>query len=207
MYSSDIKIIDMKHSVLDDGGAEELRRKYESLKLELSSAKKEDKAEIAKAIKKAEEAYKTVLDKFETDKKMWMKTGRYKFKERRYIDYKNKSRRPYWFFRWERYVSMNDYRESADAMADGYTFVEADKSEYIPELIAPGADNFFHFGGDLILMKIPLYDYLKMQMFNIQKSENASKNTLAKFRAITEKEGIDVPQEMIDSWVDKVHPR
>lgn len=203
MFLSQVKIIDMKNSVLDDGGLEELRRKYVSLQLKLKQAKKEDRPKVQLVVDKAQEKYESAKKEFGEKKRVWLQNGRYKFKTKLEVDYKNKARRPYYFTKWVRYVEGNNFREAQDRLSQGWDFVLAGKDPFWPEMTPMGADGYYHFGGDMVLMKIPLYEYLLKRKEDIMRSDNAPKQVIANFQEKMRKQGTDIGDQMLHDILGK----
>lgn len=202
-HLSQIKLLDLRMSVLDDGKVTELRTKYGEEKHKLvglkGDAKKEQDLKVKhalKGLKDAEAGFARTIDESR-------RRGVFKFRIKRYIDYSGNTPYPAHYCKWCRYAPTNGYREYQTWLATGWEPVSADQDPYWPEGIVANAERRFTFG-DVILMKMNLKRYLVEKIENLQISMGATKAELDRFRSDVEKHGGEVPDSYVDSYMSKV---
>jgi len=198
-HLGDIRVLDLRLSILDDGDVTPLRTAYGEavvkyrtiLKTDPKAAEKfkEMVEEKKEELQKAEEGLRGLLNECR-------KTGVFKFKVKRYIDYSGNVTFPEYAFEWVRYSRTNDYREFQTYQANHWTKVTPD-GDYWPEGIAPDPEGEFRFG-DAILLKQDLRRHLVKKQEDKLLADRAGKGEMDKFRSRVEREGGVVPDEDIE---------
>lgn len=204
-----IKFVDLSASKLDDGGIADLKRQRGEIQYELSLIKKihhtkrteEQKAMVKKlesVFKEADARVKEAEQKHKHELTVGIKEGRLKFTKKVYVDYKGvRAPRPRHYLKWCRYEPANNFREFRDwQAAKGYSPVISGQDPYWPEGLSPDNKGYFVFG-DLIMVKIPMKDYLLQRWEDIQRSNHAPTQAIERFKADVERDGGDVPEEII----------
>lgn len=205
MYLTQVKFIDMQNSVLDDGKIPELKKtigvldgKLKDIRGKTTDAEKQREI-LKKAIEEARKELKIEEEEFAKNLKEWQRTGRFKFKKKVYVAYRDKVYRPKFYLQWNRDDSHDIRNWEAQW---GYELVVAGKDPFWPEGIKPNKEGHFTFG-DAILMKIPFLKYLIKRVEAISLSERGLDDRLEKFKADVEGSGGVVPEEFIGEVMDK----
>ena len=206
-----IKHVDLAHSKLDDGGVADLRRRRGEALIDVKSAQKtpqpkrteEQKhtlATLKDTLKTAQTQLKQAEEVASREFKNGIKEGRLRFTKKVYVDYRGiKAPRPKHYLKWCRYDSFNNFREFRDwQAARNWSPVIAGRDPYWPDGLAPDNKGYYVFG-DLILMKTNMKDYLLQRWEDIQRSQHAPADAIAKFKSDVERSGGDVPEEIIQS--------
>jgi len=108
-------------------------------------------------------------------------TGDLHLAKKEYVNYRDKPRRPDWFFTWSRWDASNNYRELRDKkIIDHYSEVNADKDPFWPEGVEPNAEGHYVYG-DLIWVKCPLKDHLQREADRMKLSRFAGRQRLQQF--------------------------
>lgn len=83
------------------------------------------------------------------------------------------------------------------AAAMNYSYVIAGEDPYWPEGVGPTKGYYVY--GDLVLMKVPLREYLHQRFDAIQRSQRGKADAVAQFEAGVERSGARVPREEIEA--------
>jgi hypothetical protein len=129
--------------------------------------------------------------------------GKYVFlpNKKRYIDYRGDSgARPPFKFIWNRYnpYSQPPYKDIAEWQAKWKCeLVKASDEDYWPEGVMPNQDGAYT-NGDVILMKMPLEEYLQKRKREIMMSEQAPKRIMAQFKSEARSVGLELKDEDLE---------
>ncbi len=135
------------------------------------------------------------------------KRGKYVFKKKVYLSYRDKGRRPVWYYTWCRYSKSNDYADLQEWQARwAYQLVKSSEGEIWPEGLAPDAEGSYRFG-DLIAVKCPLLDHLKRAEQEAIQSMRASKSKFAQFAEQNKAQGVALPEGYIETLIDELLPK
>jgi len=198
LRASQYETVDVTSRIIERGEVlnkmEKLKRKKGDNAVEIVKLEKELKAKTA-ALDKAKQ-------EFEKQLKQWQQNGSYKFKKKVIVDYfGERAPAPEHYLKWVRYDQSNNYRESRDmAAAWNYSYVEPGIDPYWPEGVGPTDGKYVY--GDLVLMKVPLREYLVQRHEAIQRAKQGKANAVARFEAEVEKSGSRVPREEIAAMQD-----
>ena len=128
-------------------------------------------------------------------KKSKPEQGEYEFIEKAYVDYRDKGRRPRFWFTTCRYDPSNNYREYREwKYTRQATFLKKD-DPYWPETMSPDAEGKYQMG-DAVWVKIPLEVKLK-EIENQRRYTPTGKSYLEKFNAEMAAQGADIPESMM----------
>lgn len=219
-FLSDVRIIDLKRSVIDTSERDNLKTKLKKLEKDQSSLKSpkkpKDEAKLAKyekALKVHEKKSKNLevkifeteeeLKKLEKKEKLDREKGRYEFKTKVYTDKRMEDSTGGLDFGYRFKWNRDDERAIRDwRVKFGFELVTM-KDPYLPEGAELDSEGKWVFG-DAVLMKITLRKYAEKQMRSIELSERASQDKLKEFKAILSgatKEGVETaPDEQLERW-------
>ncbi len=194
LRASQYETVDVKKATIERGEA--ITRMTKLQKCKDVDTKTLEKAE--KELKSKTTALEKAKLEFSKQLKQWEQQGAYKFKKKVYVDYYGiTAPAPEHYLKWIRYDQTNNYRESRDmAAAMNYAYVKAGEDPYWPEGVGPNPDGYYVYG-DLVLMKVPLKDYLVQRFEAIQQSKRGKNEAVARFEAEVEASGSSVPREEI----------
>ena len=134
----------------------------------------------------------SIIDKGKSDPQK----GKYVFKKKVYVGYRNSAFCPRHYVQWNRYYAGDDYKDIRDWQIKwNYSFVTI-KDPYWPEGLKPDNNDQYRYG-DLILMKCPIEDYVEKRMKEIKKSNIAAANDLRKFEARAQRDGVSVTHQLL----------
>jgi len=185
-----IKIIDLKHSVLDNDAANTAEQNVANLIARAKTLKTDEAREKCEDDIAAAKEELSTLKKAVDDER---RRGYYKFKKKTYVNYRDAGRRPPWKFIWCQYSDRDNYSMYHDWQVQfGSTAVVYDEDGYAPEGIPVNGEGHFVFK-DVILMKEDLQKYLRRQMEARMKSERASKAEIDALRSQFAEEGGNLP--------------
>ena len=124
--------------------------------------------------------------------------GEYFFTDKRYINYRgDRSAIPPFKFVWARYNAKDNYRDIRDYQTKyKASFVTPEEKEYWPEGVVP--ENGKYIEGDVVLMKIPIWEYAKKRKQEIGDSESRPAAIKAKWHAELRGLGLDVTEEEME---------
>lgn len=134
------------------------------------------------------------------------KKGKYAFIDKKYIDYKDKGRRPPYFFTWCHYDERNNYLDLRSWKVKwGYEEVTS-RDDYIPEGLGPNVEGHYVYG-DLILVRRNLLDEL-LRLDNEQKmAKLAGKMKEREMRDGFKRAGVAVDDVDIEKMLKDFGPR
>ena len=210
-HLSEIEIIDLRTSVLDDGDVTPARVVYGEA---VNDRKNMDRfPDVTDADKKKQDALiKKAKAELVEQEKLEQKridaakaSGMFKFRIKRFVDYSG-TQGPYpaYAFKWIRYSPTNGYREYQEHVANHWSKMFTDEP-YWPDGIAPSSEGDFRFG-DTILMKQDLKRYLVKVEEDQLLANRAGKGEMAKFRAKVEREGGVVPDDDVEKLAKLMNP-
>jgi hypothetical protein len=191
MLLSDIKIIDLRRSIVDKAPLEQAREKLAKL-----AEAHEEESNRLKGLRKVDSGYvkkklevKARLGDLEADivrEEKGLKELERKYREKSNIpyitkiyvtgeDYRDPKTMPEYVFKWNRYEPRTNFREIRNWQIQfGAEFVSVD-DDYVPEGIPADSEGHFPFD-DAVLVKIPIDRYVKKRMKEIDISERAAGN-------------------------------
>ena len=121
--------------------------------------------------------------------------GEYEFIEKVYVDYRDKGRRPKWWFTTVRYDPVNNYREYREWKYQRKATFLKKGDGYWPETMSPDAEGKYQMG-DAVFVKIPLEQILK-ERDDQRRYTQTGRTYLNKFNAEMALQGADIPEGML----------
>lgn len=210
-----IKIIDLKHSVLDNSTVDKLQAEIAHFEERIQEVKdtKIDRREKDYANKEADRDQKLInfgvaitelneqLKKEREAILTEQRRGIYRFKHKAYVNYRDAGRRPPYKFRWCEYSDRDNYGTYRDwQVSFGAEAVTFGKDRYVPEGVNVGVEEHFYHK-DVILVKEDLQTFLRRAMINRARADGAGQSELNALTAEFAKEGGSLRDEDMESML------
>jgi len=129
--------------------------------------------------------------------------GEYVFRQKEYIDYSTRTRRPPWFFTWVLNTPHDNYKDVRDHKIKwGFTYVTTD-DPYWPEGLEPVNGHYEY--GDVVLMKCPLINELRRREVARKMSDAQAMSTIRAYNERSREYGVALSsrdEEMIENLVE-----
>lgn len=199
MQLRDIKLVDLRRSKLDTGELdatiskrgviEEKLEKLKEPKTEVAKAKYlEKQAKLSKELQEARGEVEAIEKQCKEDKK----AGKYVFKNKVYISWRDPATRPPHYVKWNR---NTPYDVEGWKVKWNYSEVTIE-DPYWPEGVKPNEEGHYVYRTDMILMKCPLENYVEKRKKEIMRSEMASRAKLKEFEDTAKRLGTTVEKQV-----------
>lgn len=189
MRLSEIKIVDLRFSELDEKELEQALEQKKRIEKRIKQTKDEAKlAKLKEDLEKVDEEANKWKLLYEKERK---EQGFYRFKEdqKHYINYGAPGTRPEYWFSWCRYEPTNGFRDLNEwRHLYGYVPVDPDADPYWPESVEVNAAGHYQFG-DLVLVKCPLLRHLERRFLDIRLAMGGAKKKIEEFNRQMLREG------------------